>query len=73
MTNIIIQYVKNSSWRAYIVFNIFKFNRHIFNGIAFYFIYEGKNCCMNSSTIQLWLSFQLQPTSIKNLEHWAQG
>ncbi|KAL1834681.1 hypothetical protein DCAR_0104894 [Daucus carota subsp. sativus] len=34
---------------------------------------SGKNCCMNSSTIQLWLSFQLQPTSIKNLEHWAQG
>ncbi|KAK1377586.1 Lipase [Heracleum sosnowskyi] len=41
--------------------------------IIFDILGTGQNCCFNSSTIELWLKFQPQPTSIKNLVHWSQG
>ncbi|KAK1367704.1 LICH hydrolase [Heracleum sosnowskyi] len=36
-------------------------------------LFTGMNCCMNASTVDLWFASQPQPTSIKNLVHWAQG
>ncbi|KAL8107063.1 hypothetical protein AgCh_023747 [Apium graveolens] len=36
-------------------------------------LFTGVNCCLNSSTVELWFASLPQPTSIKNLVHWAQG
>ncbi|GAB4848002.1 hypothetical protein Ancab_002662 [Ancistrocladus abbreviatus] len=33
----------------------------------------GKNCCLNSSTFNLFLQSEPQPTSVKNMVHLAQG
>lgn len=33
----------------------------------------GKNCCLNSSTVDLFLKNEPQPTSTKNLVHLAQS
>uniref|UniRef100_A0A7N0UCQ8 Lipase n=1 Tax=Kalanchoe fedtschenkoi TaxID=63787 RepID=A0A7N0UCQ8_KALFE len=32
----------------------------------------GKNCCMNSSTVEVFLKYEPQPTSVKNMVHLAQ-
>ncbi|XP_047320230.1 triacylglycerol lipase 2-like [Impatiens glandulifera] len=34
--------------------------------------FTGKNCCLNSSTVDQVLKYELQPTSSKNLVHFAQ-
>ncbi|KAJ8646134.1 hypothetical protein MRB53_007882 [Persea americana] len=35
-------------------------------------LFTGKNCCLNSSTVDLFLKYELQPTSTKNMVHLAQ-
>ncbi|CAH9089575.1 unnamed protein product [Cuscuta epithymum] len=35
-------------------------------------IFTGKNCCLNSSNFELFLEYEPQPTSTKNLVHMAQ-
>ncbi|KAJ8620833.1 hypothetical protein MRB53_029362 [Persea americana] len=45
------------------------------HGIACYdsmSLFTGKNCCLNSSTVDLFLKYELQPTSTKNMVHLAQ-
>lgn len=34
---------------------------------------EGKNCCLNSSTVELFLKNEPQSTSVKNMVHLAQS
>ncbi|XP_074340628.1 triacylglycerol lipase 2-like isoform X1 [Apium graveolens] len=41
--------------------------------LIYFILGSGQNCCLNSSTIELWLKVQPQATPIKNLVHWAQG
>ncbi|XXG81013.1 hypothetical protein AAC387_Pa09g1746 [Persea americana] len=45
------------------------------HGIACYdsmSLFTGKNCCLNSSTVDLFLKYELQPTSTKNMVHLTQ-
>ncbi|RWR74554.1 triacylglycerol lipase 2 [Cinnamomum micranthum f. kanehirae] len=35
-------------------------------------LFTGKNCCLNSSTVDLFLKYEPQPTSTKNMVHLAQ-
>lgn len=35
--------------------------------------YEGKNCCLNSSTIDVFLKNEPQSTATKNLVHLSQS
>lgn len=77
-----LQLLVNKLYHLSTIFLILSFNYHtlyLWNKINqqvisfFYYTNSGKNCCLNSSTVDLFLMNEPQSTSTKNMVHLAQS